>query len=342
MYELIIVGSGPAGLAGALSAKNLGLHYLVLEGGSIANTIKGFPTERLLFSTAEEVELERGALRPGARPTREEVLNHYRGLAVKEKINIRTGETVERVSRTSDGFVVETAVASHHTGAVLLAIGGFGRPRRLGVPGETASLVSYTFVEAQPYAGKRVLVVGGGNSAAEAAIALAEVGARVALSLRRHSLRSSDAGSKATTPRNGIRSPIKPWVLEPLEAAISTGRVKLISGSRVANVRPGSAILHVAGTESDVEVECDQIFALIGADPDTRLLEEAGAEIAADGRPIYDDQSYETTVAGLYVAGHITRDLHMKNAGPVSRRVVEHIATGVLKTRTERQICPAL
>jgi len=342
MYELIIVGSGPAGLAGALSAKNLGLSYLVLEGGSIANTIKGFPIERLLFSTAEEVELVRGALRSGARPTREEVLRHYSGMAVKEEINIRTGETVERVGKTDAGFVVETALGSYRSGTVLLAIGGFGRPRRLDVPGESASLVSYTFVEARSYAAKQVLVVGGGNSAAEAAIALAEVGARVVLSLRRQSLGSNDTSADGARPRNGISSPIKPWVLEPLEAAISKGLVRLIPGSRVVEVRPGSSVLHVDGAGSEVEVDCDHVFALIGADPDTRLLEEAGAEIAADGRPIYDAYSYETTVAGLYVAGHITRDLHMKNAGPVSRRVVEHIATRVFKSRTERQICPAL
>jgi thioredoxin reductase (NADPH) len=340
MYDLIIVGSGPAGLAGALSAKRLGLIYLVLEAGSIANTIKGFPIGRLLFSTADEVEVERGALRHGARPTREEVLNHYGGIAAREEINIRTGEIVDGVSKVSDGFVVHTAFASYRASAVLLAIGGFGRPRNLNVPGESSAQVSYRFVEAYPYAMKKVLVVGGGNSAAEAALALADVGARVVLSFRRPSLNSTDAGAHAT-PQTGIRSMIKPWVLEPLERAVAEGLVRIIPGSRVAEIRPGSTILHLAGAERVVEVECDHVFALIGADPDTRLLEEAGAEIAADGRPIYDAYSYETTVAGLYVAGHITRDLHMKNAGPVSRRVVEHIAKRVVENRIAREVCPA-
>jgi thioredoxin reductase (NADPH) len=82
------------------------------------------------------------------------------------------------------------------------------------------------------------------------------------------------------------------------------------------------------------------VFALIGADADTRLLEEAGAEIAADGRPVYDSQTYETTAPGLYVAGHITRDLHMKNAGSVARRVVDHLACRLLESPAAHEACP--
>jgi thioredoxin reductase (NADPH) len=341
MYDLIIVGSGPAGLAGALSAKRLGLFYLVLEGGSIANTIKGFPIDRLLFSTADEVELERGALRHETRPTREEVLSHYSGIALREEINIRTGEVVERVTGVDNGFVVHTTLSSYSAATVLIAIGGFGRPRKLDVPGERSNMVSYSFVDAHPYAMKQVLVVGGGNSAAEAALALADVGAKVVLSFRRPSLNSVDAAAGPAVTPNGIRSMIKPWVLEPLERAIAEGRVRIVPGSRVAEIRPGSTVLRLAASDRELEIECDHVFALIGADPDTRLLEEAGVEIAADGRPIYDADSYETNVAGLYVAGHITRDLHMKNAGPVSRRVVEQIAKRAVENRTALEISPA-
>ena len=324
MYDALIVGGGPAGLAAALAAKRCGLSYLVLERGSIASTIEAYPRARLLFSTADEVELEQGSLRPGKRPTREELLDHYLSVADREEINLRTSEGVEKITKTDQDFLIDTAAGRYSSRTVIVAIGGFGRPRKLDVPGEDPNRVSYLFVEAQPYAMRPVLVVGGGNSAAEAALELAGVGAEVVLSFRQTSI-VPDEVSGSPIPALG-RSKVKPWVREPLERAASQGLIRIEPASTVAEIRRSSAILRVGAAERRVEVECDHVFALIGADPDTRLLEDAGAEIAADGRPVYDLQTYETTVPSLYVAGHITRDLHMKNAGSVARRVVDHIA----------------
>ncbi|HEV8483940.1 MAG TPA: NAD(P)-binding domain-containing protein [Blastocatellia bacterium] len=338
MYDLIIVGGGPAGLAAALAAKSRRLSYLVLERGSIANTIAAYPLARLLFSTSDEVELEEGALRRGVRPTREELLQHYISIAEREEINIRTGEGVERVAKTGRGFLIDTTTNRYSSRTVLVAIGGFGRPRKLDVPGEDPLRVSYQFVEAQPYAMRPVLVVGGGNSAAEAALDLAAVGSKVVLSFRQYSASSSAVIGGATSTPGSSR--IKPWVLEPLERAASQGLIRIVAASRVEEIRRASAVLRVGAAEDRLEVECDQVFALIGADADTRLLEEAGAEIAADGRPVYDSQTYETTAPGLYVAGHITRDLHMKNAGSVARRVVDHLACRLLESQVAREACP--
>jgi thioredoxin reductase (NADPH) len=341
MYDLIIVGGGPAGLAAALAAKRHRLSYLVLERGLIANTIASYPLARLLFSTSDEVQLEEGALRPGARPTREEVLQHYVSIAEREEIRIHTGEEVERVTKTELEFLIETTGGRYSSQTLLVANGGFGKPRKLDVPGENPLRVSYRFVEAKPYAMRPVLVVGGGNSAAEAALDLAEVGARVVLSFRKDSPGSgSVAPGTAGTPTVGSSS-IKPWVLEPLERAASQGLIRIVAASSVAEIRTATAVLLIGAAGERLEVECDQVFALIGADPDTRLLEEAGAEIAADGRPVYDSGSYETTVPGLYVAGHITRDLHMKNAGSVARRVVDHIACRLFESRAAHEVCPA-
>ena len=338
MYDLIIVGGGPAGLAAALAAKRHRLSYLILERGSIANTIASYPLGRLLFSTSNEVELEEGVLRPSARPTREEVLQHYISIAEREEINIHTGEGVESVVKTDQGFLIDTTASRYSTRTLLVAIGGFGRSRKLNVPGEDPLRVSYRFVEARPYAMRPVLVVGGGNSAAEASLDLADVGANVVLSFRQQSPGSSGVAPGGTSIVGSSR--IKPWVLEPLERASSQGLIRLIPASRVFEIRPASAILRVGAAEEKLEVECDQVFALIGADPDTRLLAAAGAELAADGRPVYDSDSYETTAPGLYVAGHITRDLHMKNAGSVARRVVDHIACRLFESRAAHEACP--
>ena len=333
MYDLIIVGSGPAGLVAALSAKRNGLDYLVLERGVIANTIYNYPIAKPLFSTSEEVELERGALGRGSKPTREEVLAHYNDLIMREAVEIRTGEAVRSITPAGEGLIVETDLNRYQSRTVLVATGGFGRQRKLNVPGEVAERVSYRFVEAFPYAMKRVLVVGGGNSAAEAALFLADAGARVMLSVRRESLDLPDDIDDTSEAAGRPRAKIKPWVQEPLEQAASLGRVRIITSSRVVEIRPRSALLRIArgGRDGIVEIECDHVFALIGADPDTKLLEDAGVEIAPDGRPVYDPQTFETSVSGLYVAGHITRELHMKNAVEVTRRVTDHIVAQVFE-----------
>ncbi|HKP14195.1 MAG TPA: NAD(P)-binding domain-containing protein [Blastocatellia bacterium] len=323
MHDLIIIGSGPAGLSAALAAKRHQLDCLILERGVIGDTVYHYPIARPLFSTSNEVELELGALPRDRKPTREEVLAHYARLVIREQLDLRTGEGVETIARVGDGFLVRTAVNVYRSRAVLVATGGFGRQRRLNVTGECPERVSYRFSEAHPFATKRVLVVGGGNSAAEAALFMLDAAAHVTLAIRRYAL---DAPSRMNAAK------IKPWVREPLERAQAEGRLRILTSSEIVEILPESALLHVLEDESPrlIEVPCDHIFALIGADPDVRLLEGAGAEIAADGRPVYSDE-FETTVPGLFVAGHLTRELHMKKAIEVGAAVIQYIAECLLE-----------
>lgn len=323
MHDLIIVGSGPAGLSAGLAARRYELDCLILERGVIGNTIYQFPIARPLFSTSNEVELEAGALSQTRKPTREEVLAHYAHLVIREPLNVHTGETVEAITGGEAGMTVRTSAAVYHSRAVLVATGGFGRQRKLGIAGECPERVSYRFSEAHPFATKHVLVAGGGNSAAEAALFLLDAGARVALAIRRRAL---DAPSSMSAAK------IKPWVREPLERAQAEGRLDILASAEILEILPESALLKImdGGVPRLVTVPCDHIFALIGADPDVRLLEEAGAEIAADGRPVYSDK-FETTVSGLFVAGHLTRELHMRKAIEVGTTVVRYITERLLE-----------
>jgi thioredoxin reductase (NADPH) len=323
MYDLIIVGSGPAGLSAALAARHHQLDCLILERGVIGETVYHFPIARPLFSTSNEVELEAGALPQDRKPTREEVLAHYARLVIRERLDVHTGEAVESIARAGEGLVVRTAANVYRSRAVLVAIGGFGRQRKLNVAGECPERISYQFSEAHPFATKRVLVVGGGNSAAEAALFLLDAGAHVTLAIRRRAL---DAPSSMSAAK------IKPWVREPLERAQAAGWLDILTSSEVVEILPTSALLQVTDDETPalVNVPCDHIFALIGADPDVSLLAEAGAEIAADGRPVYSDE-FETTVPGLFVAGHLTRELHMKKALEVGTAVVKYITERLLE-----------
>jgi thioredoxin reductase (NADPH) len=334
MYDLIIIGGGPAGLSAALSAKRHSLKYLVIEKGVIANTVFEYPIARRLFSSPGEVELEPQALPHDRKPTREETLSHYIEIATREQLCIHTFEQVEQIGPIEGGFLVKTNKDSYSARTLLVAVGGFGRQRKLDVPGESTSRVSYHFSEAHPFAFKNVLVIGGGNSAAEAAIYLVESGARVTLSLRRASLDADVENDSIGASNNRASAKIKPWVREPLDRAASEGKLNVITSSEILDILPDSAILKLRGDaryllEEIIEVPCEHIFALIGADPDTLLLEQPGAEIASDGRPVYDPITHETTVPGIYVAGHLTRELHMKKAIEVGRQVVDYIASSV-------------
>lgn len=333
MYDLIIIGGGPAGLSAALSAKRHNLNYLAIEKGVIANTVYNYPIARQLFSSSDEVELDPCALSRDRKPTREEALSHYVNVVKREQLNINTGEQVERVDALESGFLIKTGAGGYKARTVLVAVGGFGHQRRLDVPGESEARVSYRFSEAHPYALKNVLVIGGGNSAAEAAIFLADSGAKVTLSLRRASLDADVDNDSVGASNSKAAAKIKPWVREPLERAASEGNLNVITSSEILDILPDSVIIRVRNgrgpLDKIIEVPCNHVFALIGADPDTHLLESAGAEIALDGRPVYDPVTHETTVPGLYVAGHLTRELHMKKAIEVGRQVVDYIALSI-------------
>jgi thioredoxin reductase (NADPH) len=322
MYDLVIIGSGPAGLAAALAAARNELDYIVLERSTIADTIYQFPIAKALFSTGNELELKPGSFPDRSRPSREALLSHYLKTARDDELRILTGVEARQIIPDGEWFCVRSPDREFQSRTVLVATGGLGKQRSLSVPGESAERVSYRFQEPYRFALEQILVVGGGNSAAEAALDLADFASRVTLSVRRARL-----DLPPTAPGG---APIKPWVLEPLRAAIREDRINLVCSSRVLEITEDSAVLALddgAGGAVAEELPCDHILALIGADPDTGLLSEAGALIAEDGRPIYDRETYETTVPGLFVAGHVTRERHIKNAILTGRRIIE---TGIL------------
>jgi thioredoxin reductase (NADPH) len=315
--DLLVVGAGPAGLSAACTARECGLTCLVLERGRIAQTIRDYPLGKPLHSPAQDVELLWGELHsPDPRfAGRAEVVAHYDAFAAG--LDIRSGESVHTLVRSARGIRVHSSLASYEARHVLVATGGFGIPRRLEVPGETEARVSYRFRDAGPYAGKPVLVVGGGNSAAEAALWLHQAAARVTLSLRRPSF----------APRGGTRdafTSVKTYNSDRLEALAARGELQILFNSQVVELTPGAAVLRAQ--EQSHAIACDHVFALLGAEPDTTLLRGVGAEIAADRRPVYHPESYETTVPGVFVAGHLTRAVHLTPAIAVPRRIVRRIA----------------
>ena len=327
MLDLIIIGAGPAGLSAAEAAVQEGLTYLVIEKGTIANTIRQYPVGRAMFSTPNEVEMHEGTLKPvREKPTREEMLSHYIHFVLNLDLHINTGEKVIAVTgNISEGFVVKTTRREYQAARVLFAIGAMEIPRWLHVPGEELPKVHHLFVEPYAYVRKEALVVGGGNSAAEAALFLSEEGARTTLAIWREDWENRD-------PKAGA---MKHWVRTPLEAEIEAGRLRVILYKHVDKITDAEVKLTTETGES-LTIPNDVVFVLVGSDADLTLLKQLGVE-TQPGKltevPVYDPETFQTNVRGIYVAGHFTHARHIKAAIDVPRRIVPLIAKDLKKQR---------
>jgi thioredoxin reductase (NADPH) len=345
MFDLIIIGAGPAGIAAAYEAKKHGLDYLVIEKGLIGNTIYSYPVGLTVFSTTNELELEPGGLDPAReKPTREELLSYYVRFVLDNELNVQTEEKVmsvsssrsaassERGSGTTESsgaaahFLVVTDKGEYMTANVLFAIGAMDYPRRLNVPGEDLPKVYDHFRETYPWVKKRALIVGGGNSAGEAALFLAEEGADTTLAIFRSDWENND-------PKQGC---IKYWVKQPLEDELQKHCLKLFFLGKVLEITDDAVVLENENGALEVLAN-DVVFVLIGADADLTMLKNLGVETTAGGKygevPVYDEKTFETNVPGVYVAGHFTNQRHIKGAIDASKTLIPKLAEKLNKTR---------
>lgn len=318
--DLLIIGAGPAGLSAAEAAAREGLGYLVIEKGTIADTIRQYPVGRTLFSTPNELEMSKGSLRPiREKPTREELLSHYIHFVLDKDLKVNTDEEVIAVEKTNpNGFLVRTSRNIYKAQQVLFAIGAMAHPRQLNVNGEDLPHVHHLFVEPYPYVRKHALVIGGGNSAAEAALFLAEEGARTTMAIWRDDWENRD-------PKAGA---MKHWVRTPLEKQITEGHLRVVLFKHVVEITERDLTL-VTDEGEELTIPSDVVFVLIGSDADLTLLKNLGVK-TEPGKltevPVYNPETFETNVPGIYVAGHFTHARHIKEAIEVPRRIMPVIA----------------
>src|SRR5882672_6068363 len=318
--DLLIIGAGPAGLSAADAAAREGLNYLVIEKGTIADTIRRYPVGRTLFSTPNELEMYNGALKPcREKPTREELLSHYIHFVLDNDLKINTGEEVVDIENlATEDFLVHTNQNQYSARRILFAIGAMAHPRRLNIPGEDLPKVHHLFVEPYAFIRRDALVVGGGNSAAEAALFLSEEGARTTLAIWREDWENRD-------PKAGA---MKHWVRTPLDREVAAGRLRVVLYKDVISITEREVTLTTEDGES-LTIPNDVVFVLIGSDADLTLLKKLGVK-TAPGKlteiPVYDPKTFETNVRGVYVAGHFTHARHIKAAIDVPRRIVPLIA----------------
>ncbi len=328
MFDLIIIGAGPAGISAAYEAQKLGLEYLVIEKNLIGSTIYNYPVGLTVFSTTNELEFNEGELKPAReKPTREELLSYYVRFVLENNLNVQTEEEVTAVEKLSENhFRVTTDRGVYESKTILFAIGAMEYPRKLNVPGEDLPKVHHLFRETYPYVKKNAMVIGGGNSAGEAALFLAQEGANAVLAIFR-------ADWENTDPKQGC---IKYWVKQPLEEELSKECLNVYFLKRVVEIREKEIVLE----NEDGVVETfpnDVVFILIGADAELGLLKNLGVatrQTKYGEVPVYDEETFETNVAGVYVAGHFTEARHIAGAIQVPKKIVPKIAGKLLASET--------
>jgi thioredoxin reductase len=258
-YDLIIVGAGPAGLSAALTAQQHGLDYLTLEQGEIASTIRNYPRHKFLMAEPIEMPLY-GNLYVGD-GTKEALLRVWEAIVANTGVRIHTNERVDSICREEEGLRVETGKGAYRTKHVVLALGKRGTPRKLGAPGEDLGKVAYRLIEADDYNGRDILVVGGGDSAIEAALALSKASKnRVTLSYRNKSFdRARERNRKM------------------LEEAEEQKRISILRGSKVMEILPEQ--VRLTWEDKEMEMPNHYVFILIGGESPEEFLRKLGIEI---------------------------------------------------------------
>ena len=326
MFDVAIVGAGPVGLAAAIEAKRAGLSYVVLEKGCVVNAVFEYPTYMTFFTTAERLEIGNHPLITSTeKATRKEALSYYRLVSAREQLEIRQYSEVVAIHPAPAGFTLEVEQKNGAMGVVecrkcIVATGYFDNPNQLGIPGEDGENVSHYYTEAHPFWGLNVTVVGGGNSAADAALDLYRHGVNVTLVHRGPDLKHT----------------IKYWVKPDLENRIKEGSIHAQLGSNVVEITPDAVI--VDAPEGRKAIPTDFTFLLVGYAPDTSMLEAAGIGVDKDGRIAFDSSSFETLdLPGLYVigsvyAGRFTGQVFIENGKVDAVKAIAHI-TAQLEAR---------
>ncbi|MGE3959177.1 MAG: YpdA family putative bacillithiol disulfide reductase [Vicinamibacterales bacterium] len=300
--DLLIVGAGPAGLAVGIAASEAGLDYEVIEKGVLVNSIFNFPPGMTFFTTPDLLEIGRlPFVTPYEKPTRHEALRYYRRVVDAYRIPIAFGEEVLGITQDAvEGervFIVDSRSdrgvrQGRKARAVVFAIGYYDQPNELGIPGETLPHVKHYYGDPHAHYRQHVLVVGGKNSAAIASLELYRAGAQVTLVHRGATL--SDR--------------IKYWIRPDIDNRIKERSVIAHFESRVVEIRPTTAVIELKDG-AQTEVQADAVLLLTGYHPDFDLLERTGVTLGERREPIFDPETMETSVTGVFVAGGLVGGL---------------------------------
>ncbi|GIP26381.1 hypothetical protein J23TS9_15110 [Paenibacillus sp. J23TS9] len=295
MYDVVIIGGGPCGLATGLALQEKGISYVIVEKDAIVNSIVNCPLDMRFYSTSDRLEIGNiPFLSQEVRPTRTELLKYYRLVTERQSIHIKCFQKVKSISKNTNSFTVHAVdrigtTIPYQARMIVLATGIFDHPKRIGVEGEDMSKVMHYYKEGHSFHGQDVTVVGGKNSAVEAAIDLYRNGARVTLVHR------------GDTVYKGI----KPSLLLDIRNFIEKEKIKFYPNSSVEKILDTTVCLNTP--EGLVTISNDYVFSLIGYQPDTTMLQSIGIEIDSSTLvPSFNPETYESNVENAFLAGVVT------------------------------------
>ncbi|MGB6777329.1 MAG: YpdA family putative bacillithiol disulfide reductase [Planococcus citreus] len=286
--DVIIIGGGPCGLSAAIEIQRMGLHPVILEKGNIVNAIYHYPTHQTFFSSSEKLSIgDVPFITEDRKPKRNQALVYYREVVKRHALDVRAYETALSIEQ-SDGFLVKTTKNDYKAKYVVVATGYYDHPNKLAVPGADLPKVMHYFKEGHPYFDRDVLVIGGKNSAVDAALELHKAGSRVTVSYHGTSYSKS----------------VKPWILPEFDGLVRQGEITMLFDSIVDEIREDEVELTVNDTKETFAN--DFVFAMIGYHPDHQFLRQMGIDIdVASGRPSFNEETMETNVEDLFIAGVI-------------------------------------
>jgi thioredoxin reductase (NADPH) len=315
LYDIVIIGGGPIGLACGLEAKRAGLNYLIIEKGALVNSLYNYPVNMMFFSTSERLEI--GGVpfvSNNPKPVRNEALEYYRRVATSGNLDIKLFERVISVEKLSSNFLIVTSQAKYFANNIIVATGFYDIPFLLNVKGENLDKVKHYYKDPHFYAFQKVLVVGAANSAVDAALETWRKGAAVTMVIK----------------NDVISSRVKYWVKPDIENRIAEGSIKAYFNSTVAEIRDHE--VDIITPEGLLTIENDWVLAMTGYQPDLNFLHTLGIDLSTDGifKPTYNEETYETNVKGIYLAGVIcggmnTHRLFIENSRVHAEKIVEHI-----------------
>ena len=330
LFDVLVIGAGPTGLACAIDAQNAGFRVVLVDKGCLCNSLFHYPAHMTFFTTSELLEI--GSIpfpSPNSKPSRNEALEYYRKVAAHYRLDIRQYQTVEQVTGSDGDFQIQIRDRFDRPGSIaarklIVATGYYDLPNYLAIPGENLSKVMHYYDDPHPYSGQDVLVIGGKNSAAIAALELWRHGARVTLVHR----------------GPGIHRHVKYWIKPDIENRVKNGEITAHFESQVVEIGPDAVTLE---TPTGVRIlKNDFVFALIGYHPDYNFLNALGVRSEGlDRMPVCDPECLESNVPGIYLAGVIvagarTNEIFIENGrfhgGQIARDLVNKRTSGKLSS----------
>jgi thioredoxin reductase (NADPH) len=313
--DILIIGGGPIGLNCALEAQKNNLSYIIIEKGTIVNSLYNYPLYMRFFSTAEKLEI--GGIpfiSTAPKPGRQEALEYYQGIARQQDIHIKLYEKVESVSRRNEFFFIETSKGKYSARNVIISTGFYDIPNLMNIPGENLAKVKHYYTEPYPYAKQKIVVVGSSNSAVDAALETYRKGAEVTMIIRHSEISKS----------------VKYWVKPDIENRISEGSISAHFNAELMEIKEKTVIFKDEKGEIN-EIENDFVLAMTGYLPDFDFLKNSGIELQGEClNPLYNSETMETNVKNLYLAGVVCggKDTHLwfiENSRIHAEMIIGHI-----------------